>query len=263
MGFLHSIRSKGPAGAISAVRARILKPFTPFDVRNFTPSKDTPKFVPTSDLEVAFSNKTGNQVHKWVHYLEIYERYLDRFRGTDFNLLEIGVFRGGSLELWRQHFGDKANIFGIDIDPNCEKFDGVAGQVRIGSQADPEFLKSVVQEMGGVDVVIDDGSHNSVHIKRSFDLLFPLLPEGGIYIVEDLHCAFWPAYSGGYRWPWSFINQTKRMIDDMHHWYHRKGQKNASTRDCLKAIHVYDSIIVFEKGAMQQPMEMIVPAEGK
>ena len=47
-------------------------------------------------------------------------------------------------------------IYGIDIDPACAAFDGIDAQVRIGSQADPDFLRRVVQEMGGVDVVLAD-----------------------------------------------------------------------------------------------------------
>ncbi|MEL7172002.1 MAG: class I SAM-dependent methyltransferase [Pseudomonadota bacterium] len=176
-----------------------------------------------SELAQVFRAKQGNQVHKWHHYLEIYERHLGHLRGTEFKMLEIGVFRGGSLELWREYFGEKAIIYGIDIDPRCAAYDGKSGQVRIGSQDDPAFLARVVEEMGGVDVVIDDGSHDSRHITASFNVLFPRLSEGGIYIAEDLHCCYWPSFSGGYRWPWSFISVAKGLVDDMHHWYHRRG----------------------------------------
>lgn len=214
----------------------------------------------TSDLGRLFRTKTGNQVHKWHHYLEIYERYLGKFRGTNFRLLEIGVYRGGSLELWRSYFGENAVIYGVDVDPNCARFDGIAGSVRIGSQADADFLRSVVEEMGWIDVVIDDGSHDSLHIRKSFDCLFPLLSDGGIYIVEDLHCSYWPRYSGGYSWPWSFINVSKRMIDDIHHWYHHKGERIPATRGHLKAIHFHDSVIVFEKQKMTPPISSHRPA---
>jgi len=234
------------------VRNRLYKPS-----QNFYEAPSDANFYAfddPSDLESLFIRKTGNQVHKWHHYLKIYEQHLGHLRGADFRMLEIGVYRGGSLDLWRSYFGDKARIFGIDIDPNCKQFDGVSGQVRIGSQADPDFLKSVVEEMGGVDVVLDDGSHASQHIRSSFDTLFPLLSDGGLYIVEDLHCAYWADYSGGYRWPGSFINVVKRMIDDMHHWYHGKGQRIPAARDHLKAIHIYDSVIVFEKAKVPPPV---------
>ena len=54
-------------------------------------------------------------------------------------------------------------------------YDGEASEVRIGSQADPAFLNSVVAEMGGIDVLIDDGGHMASHQRASFDFLFPRL----------------------------------------------------------------------------------------
>jgi hypothetical protein len=123
--------------------------------------------------------------------------------------LEIGVSKGGSLDMWRSYFGPEAVIYGIDIDEACAQFDGRSAQVRIGSQDDPAFLASVVAEMGGVDVVLDDGSHDSRHIRASLDVLFPLLSEGGVYMMEDLHAAYWVSHSGGYRRPSSIMETVK------------------------------------------------------
>ena len=109
-------------------------------------------------------------------------------------MLEIGVFMGGSLALWRKFLGPDAVIFGIDINPSCIAFDGQFACVRIGSQDDPQFLRSIVAEMGGIDVVLDDGSHIASHQRASFDLLFPLLSDGGHYIVEDMHTAYWRSF---------------------------------------------------------------------
>ena len=244
---------------ISKIRKRVMSKFT----KNKYILEDDLSSVCTgsSDLAKVFEGKVGNQVHKWHHYFDIYERHLGHFRGKEFRLLEIGVFRGGSLEMWREYFGESAIIYGIDIDPECARFDGVAGSVRIGSQTDTEFLSKVVEEMGGVDVVIDDGSHDSLHIKKSFDTLFDKMSNNGIYIAEDLHCCYWPAYSGGYYWPWSFINRAKRMIDDMHHWYHGRGERTPALRKKLRAIHFYDSVIVLEKGVISPPVTSLRPVE--
>lgn len=105
------------------------------------------------------------------------------------------------------------------INPACAALDGRAGAVRIGSQADGAFLRDVVREMGGIDIVLDDGSHRMVHMRRSFDVLFPLLSEGGIYMVEDLHTAYWRAYGGAKARRSTFLNFARRLVDDMHHWY--------------------------------------------
>ena len=162
--------------------------------------------------------------------------------------------KGGSLHLWRDYFGPNAIIFGVDIDPACKAFDGEYGSVRIGSQDDPRFLTSVVEEMGGIDIVLDDGSHVSAHMRTSFDVLFPLLQDDGIYMIEDLHCCYWKEFGGGYRRRGSFIEQIKTMIDDMHHWYHQKGQKINSAKDRIGGIHIHDSLIIVEKAVIEQPV---------
>ena len=211
----------------------------------------------SGDLERLFWNNEGPAVHKWLHYFPIYERYFAGFRGTPLRFLEIGVSKGGSLDMWRSYFGPEAVIYGIDIDEACAQFDGRSAQVRIGSQDDPGFLASVVAEMGGVDVVLDDGSHDSRHIRASLDVLFPLLSEGGVYMMEDLHAAYWVSHTGGYRRPASVMETVKTMIDDLHHWYHGRGQSVAATADNLAAIHVHDSITVLEKARQVRPANAV------
>jgi hypothetical protein len=205
-------------------------------------------------IERAYYTHQGRVVQKWHHYLPLYDRYFSPFKGQPVRFLEIGVSKGGSLQLWRDYFGPDATIFGIDIDPACVHFDGEHGVIRIGSQDDPDFLKSVVSEMGGVDIVLDDGSHVSKHLKTSFETLVPLISEGGIYMAEDLHCCYWSSFGGGYRRPGSFVQFTKTLIDDMHHWYHLRGQKIRSARDLVQAIHIHDSLFVFEKSKVVPPL---------
>lgn len=200
-------------------------------------------------------------MHKWHHYLPIYERYFSPYRTLKPRFLEVGVSKGGSLSLWRKYFGPDAVIFGIDIDPSCAALDGKYGQVRIGSQDDPEFLVNVVKEMGGVDIVLDDGSHFSKHIRASLNILFPLLEDGGVYMIEDLHATYWRTHEGGYQEPDSFIGDIRQMYDDMHHWYHGEGQKIEATANKLSALHLYDSIAVLEKSMVQQPRHSRVGIE--
>lgn len=48
-----------------------------------------------------------------MHYFDIYERHFEKFIGKGINILEIGVSHGGSLQMWKDYFGDKAMIFGL------------------------------------------------------------------------------------------------------------------------------------------------------
>jgi len=204
-------------------------------------------------IETMFWDNQGPPVHKWHHYLPLYDRYMAPLRDRPLRMLEIGVFKGGSLALWRRYFGPDATIFGIDIDPACAAFDGQHGQVRIGSQADPDFLTRVADEMGRLDLVLDDGSHYSDHIRTSFRTLFPRLADGGLYIIEDLHAAYWPDYGGGHRAPGNFMQDIATLIDDMHHWYHDQGEATAAAAGHVAGIHVHDSLVVIEKDKVREP----------
>ena len=210
------------------------------------------------ELVDIFAGNRGHKLHKWHHYIPIYDRYFSRFRGTEVKFLEIGVFKGGSMQVWRNYFGDQAAIFGIDIDPKCAVFDGLAGQVRIGSQDDPKFLKRVIDEMGGVDVVLDDGSHQMKHVNKTLRHLYPMLNDGGVYMVEDMHTAFWQKWGGGFRSLDNFFGTVQSIVEDMHHWYHAERIQIPQLQDAVSGIHIHDSIVVLEKGPVHRPTHSFV-----
>jgi len=210
------------------------------------------------DLLDIYVKNRGRPVHKWHHFLPLYDRYLARLRGRAPRFLEIGVAGGGSLQMWRQYFGPEAIIFGVDIDPDCAAFDGESGQVRIGSQDDPRFLQEVVAEMGRIDAVLDDGSHRMDHIVTSFRTLFPLLAEDGVYLVEDLHTAYKRGFGGGLDQPGNFFHTIRRLTDDMHRAYHRGAVNFPDTADWITGLHVHDSLAVIEKGRCYPPTQSVV-----
>src|SRR5207302_1170293 len=118
-----------------------------------------------------------------------YEHYFEPTRDRPMRLLEIGVLDGRSLEMWSEYFPE-AEIYGVDIDPDCRRFDGGRKKVFIGSQDDPQFLTSIRQAVpSGFDIVIDDGSHYVKHMIASFHGLFDHVVPGGYYVIEDLHVA--------------------------------------------------------------------------
>lgn len=214
------------------------------------------------DIGRLFVEHKGTMVHKWVHYLPAYAEQFERFRGRPIRFLEIGVSHGGSLQMWRSYFGDQATIFGIDVNPECAALNGRGGQVRIGSQADAAFLAEVVREMGGVDVVLDDGSHVAEHQRASFDALFPVLSIDGMYAIEDLHTAYWPKHGGGYRRRGTFIEVTKAIIDDMHHWYHGRASRAIPGGAAVRSVAIYDSIVFISKGDGLRPRHARVGEPG-
>lgn len=126
---------------------------------------------------------------KFHNYTAIYQKYFEPIRHNKLNILEIGVSRGGSLDLWTKYFGN-ATVTGIDINKDCVKYESGRAKVRIGNQFDENFLMSVCEELGPFDIIIDDGYHSSDSIIKSFEVLWPSLKFGGIYVIEDIHCVY-------------------------------------------------------------------------
>jgi hypothetical protein len=112
----------------------------------------------------------------WMHFRDI------RFQVK--NLLEIGVQTDRSLRMWEEFFPN-ATVYGLDIDPKCKEIEGGRRKMFIGDQSDVGFLKRVVDQVGSFDIIIDDGSHLVHHQLATFNYLFPILTDHGIYVMED------------------------------------------------------------------------------
>lgn len=225
----------------------------------------------TCELERIYYGHMGRRILKWHHYLSIYDSHMAKYRnlinGYDdtpcqsvakdgkLRILELGVQHGGSLQLWRDYFGEKAIIFGVDIEPRCKEFEENGCQIRIGSQDDSDFLNRVVDEMGGVDIVLDDGSHIASHQLASFKALFGRVSKGGLYIVEDLHTSYWEGWEGGLRRPGAFIEVVKDIIDHMHEWYIEVDTQlnDLNLKSLITGLHIYDSMVVIDKATKSEP----------
>jgi SAM-dependent methyltransferase len=195
-----------------------------------------------------FLNNKQRVVTKWKHYFPAYEAHLARFVNRPILFLEIGCGSGGSLQMWKRYLGAHAMIVGIDINPDCKLFEEDQIAVRIGAQADTEFLAALITEFGSPDVVLDDGSHQMRDIVDSFRFLYPHTAAQGVYIVEDLHTAYWGDYGGGLRHNGTFIELCKSLIDELNaDWTHGALPPTAFTRSTL-SMHFYDSMVIFERG---------------
>lgn len=197
-----------------------------------------------------FQTNDGKLIHKWAHYFPIYERHLSQWRNKTVTVLEIGVSKGGSLQMWSRFFGPLATIVGIDINPSCSEHEADGIHVRIGDQSDSKFLNDVIEEFGIPDIVIDDGSHRMEHILASFLHLYPRLPKNGLYFVEDLHTAYWEEYGGGLNNPNTFINVSKNFIDSLNADHSRGAIEPDFMTKSTFAISFYDSVVVMERGSI-------------
>jgi len=206
-------------------------------------------------LKDIFHNHTGNLIHKWDHYFDIYEKYFSRYKGQKVNILEIGINHGGSLQLWKKYFGDKVHVYAIDFNPECKKLEEENTTIFIGSQSDRQFLRETLLRLPELDIILDDGGHVMIQQKVSFEELYMKLKEGGVYMVEDTHTSYWSEFGGGLKNRNSFIEYAKNLIDSLYDG-HIKNQKNLLVNEIsrhINSISFYDSIVVFEKQKRQTP----------
>lgn len=211
-----------------------------------------------NDLEKYFTNNTGRELHKWRHYFDAYEKHFARFRGTDVHLVEFGVSHGGSLDMWREYFGPKAKIYGVDINPKCKELETDNIKIFIGDQEDRNFLKSLVKQIPRIDILIDDGGHTMRQQINTFEELFPHISDRGVFLSEDLHTSYWSGWGGGYKKSGTFIEYSKNFIDHIHAWHSEQKRKlkvSEFTRS-VHSLHYYDSILVIEKKIMEEPTHL-------
>jgi hypothetical protein len=195
---------------------------------------------------------------KWGkhHYTPHYQRHLESYRGRPINLLEIGIGgyqqdgRGGaSLRMWKHYF-PKAQIFGLDLfdksfvdEPRIRTF--------MGSQTDAELLQRIVREVGSLDVVIDDGSHRPEHVIETFQILFPLLADGGTYVVEDTQTSYWPDWGGSVDLHDATTSMAflKRLADGLNYEeFEDEHYQPSYTDQNIVGLHFYKNLVFIEKG---------------
>lgn len=208
-------------------------------------------------LEKHFYHNKGRLIYKWTHYFDIYERHFRPFRKKPVTIVEFGVFHGGSLQMWKKYFGRRARIIGIDIEPRCKELEEKQIEIFIGDQADRTFLRQLRETIGPVDIVIDDGGHTMKQQTTTYKEMWPAVKDGGVYLIEDLHTSYWKLYGGGHLRRGTFIEFAKRLIDQMHAWHAQKSDKQRLKVDTytqsIAAMHVYSSVIVFDKAHIVRP----------
>ena len=215
----------------------------------------TENLICSNDLERYFMENTDRVVHKWWHYFAIYERHFSKFRGKSPVILEVGVSKGGSLQMWKDYFGPGCRIYGIDIDPSCKKYEEDDIEIFIGSQEDPIFLAEVRDRIGKVDIMIDDGGHEMSQQITTFRELYGSVSteRGGVYLCEDTHTSYHESYfNAGLGNPNSFMEMAKSMVDRLHVW-HSEQLNSDDFSESTSSMHFYDSIVVFEKSPMSMP----------
>jgi len=212
----------------------------------------------SNPIEEIFYNKTTKYTSKWSQYFDIYHTWFQKFVNHHPTVLEIGVDNGGSLQMWHEYFGPGCKLVGIDNRPkfdfqNPNEYLGFDANLFVGDQGDAGFWDRFVRDQKQLDVVIDDGSHFQEHQVLTLSKLWPIMNEGGIYMVEDTHASYLAIFGGALGSNNTFIHAMKEVIDALHVDHLENplqitiDEYNGIFRS-IKSIHFYDSLVVLEKG---------------
>lgn len=178
---------------------------------------------------------------KHTTYFPVYDQLFGGYRGKDITFVEIGILGGGSLFMWRDFFGPKARIIGVDLNPNAKKWEKDGFEIFIGSQSDEAFWARFKAEIGPVDIVLDDGGHTYEQQIITTESLLNMIKDGGLLVVEDTHTSFMAGF-GPPRY--SFMEYVKRMTDRISQRFSAFDHSTAEKR--VWSVEVFESIVAFK-----------------
>jgi hypothetical protein len=199
-------------------------------------------------------------------YTPHYTTHFKKFKYKKIILLEIGVggnenprLGGGSLRMWKKYF-PKGKIFSIDIyDKSFHEEKRIS--IYKGSQIDKPFLMNLVAKTSKPDIIIDDGSHFNKHVIETFGVLFPMLKEGGIYVIEDVQSSYWPYFGGDnhdLNNPNTTMNFFKKLTDSLNYKEFIKPDYQPTYFDeNIISIHFYHNLIFIYKGRNDENSNVI------
>jgi Cephalosporin hydroxylase. len=221
--------------------------------------------VADNELYAYFSRAVRGSITKWSHYFSIYHKHLARFKNTPVVVLEIGVFKGESLRMWKSFLGERCTVFGVDNDERCTRFADPDNNIHvvIGDQGDPVFLRKLMEVLPTVDVLIDDGGHMASQQITTFLECYDKISENGVYICEDLHTNYWPDFQDA---PETFVDFAKRHVDYLNAWFFDGENKGFNVpygqgeiplfTNITHSVTFYNSVIVFEKSRAERPVAL-------
>jgi hypothetical protein len=186
----------------------------------------------------------GRGIWKWDHYFDIYHRHFQRFVGKEVRLLEVGIYSGGSLDMWKAYFGPKCVVYGVDVEEACKAYEDESTKVFIGDQSDRHFWRRVRDQAPIVDILIDDGGHAPEQQTVTLEGMLPHLRPGGVYLCEDIHGKHnrFAAYVFGLT---DALNENRQIAEF--------ASASSALQKSIYSVHSYPFVTVIEKAQSPVP----------
>ena len=207
-------------------------------------SKEDLKIYSNSRLFEIYKNLDQESL-KCISYFQAYEEMFSKFVGKEIVFVEIGVLHGGSLFMWKEYFGSKAKIIGIDLNPKAKQLEKYGFDIFIGNQADLNFWKKFYEKVGKIDILLDDGGHDNDQQIITLTESIPYINNGGIIVTEDTHASYLKKH--GNPSMHSFINYSKHLVDVVNSRFPGTKIKTKNKfRKKLFSVIFYESIVAFK-----------------
>ena len=165
--------------------------------------------------------------------------------------MEVGIYSGGSLDMWKAYFGPKCMVYGVDIQAVCRAYEGERTQILIGDQGDRNFWRDFRERVPHVDILIDDGGHLPEQQIVTLEEILPHMRLGGVYLCEDVcleHNRF-AAYVAG-------LGQALNAFAT-----HGEKVVPSNFQKAISSIHQYPFVTVIEKTS-SPVVQFVAPKHG-
>jgi hypothetical protein len=179
---------------------------------------------------------------KYDSYFPAYADLLSKYIDKPIVFVEVGIFNGGSLFMWREYFGQKARIIGIDLNPTAKDWEKFGFEIHIGDQSDGCFWENFYKEVGPIDILLDDGGHTNLQQITTSHYAIQNINDNGTLIVEDTHTSYFREFGNPFKY--SFMNFAMNVVTSIN------SRSNALLRvgkywDKVHSMNFYESIVAF------------------
>jgi hypothetical protein len=198
-------------------------------------------------------HRTGKGVWKWTQYFPAYERHLGKFidrswAGEEVHMAELGIFSGGSLEMWQAVFGPGLRLWGLDIALVTKQYeqDDKSGRTKIFNldQTNPESWNAFKKEVPKLDILIDDGLHLFTGQKGALDNILSHIQPGGVFMTEDISDGRRPGAKAskddGPEYEKKYLDYSFSATRPLHY-------ERSTIQNTVDGVHYYPYLLVVEK----------------
>jgi len=208
-----------------------------------TTTSDQKNILETLDIYKIYKTSPYLSI-KHASYFHTYSEIFQVYRNKKITFVEVGVLNGGSLFMWRNYFGKDARIIGVDLNPEAKKWEEDGFEIFIGSQSHPEFWEKFFEEIGNIDIILDDGGHTYEQQIITVHSSVNHVNDGGLIVVEDAHTSYLKEF--GYPSRYTFMEWSKTLIDNINSRFPETKKNFLRYKDHIQSICFFESIVAFK-----------------